>query len=438
MKLIEQQLRLKKLIQSIDSKGIVIVPSDNGASANHDSRTRFSPYADFYYLSGLTESNSILIVLPGRAEGETILFLQTSTKEQEKWTGKRVSLEEACQFYGADQAFHIDEFTTLLPQLLLGRETIYYPFGYNCKLEKNIRQAIASLERQIRSGVGAPERYIGLSSILHEMRIFKSKAEIDIMRKAAQISAAAHKRAMSTCKPGMMEYMIEAELMHEFYKQGSFRTAYPNIVAGGANACTLHYDKNNALLRDGDLLLIDAGCEYENYASDITRTFPVNGCFTKEQQAIYEIVLAAQLEAIEQVRAGKYWHDNQKMAWRIITQGLIDLGILKGSLNDLLEEKAYLQFYPHNISHWLGMDVHDVGKYKIDNQWRQLSENMVCTVEPGIYIDAGSPNVAEKWWNIGIRIEDDVLITASGYEVLSKDAPKTIADIEALMAGKNC
>jgi Xaa-Pro aminopeptidase len=282
--------------------------------------------------------------------------------------------------------------------------------------------------------VHPPDEIVSLELLLHEMRLFKSRSEIDTMRRAAEISAAAHRRAMRACRPGLLEYQLEAELSHEFISRGARSHAYPPIIGGGGNACILHYVENDAALADGDLVLIDAGAEYRGYAADITRTFPVNGRFSPAQRAVYELVLAAQHAAIAKVRPGNHWNDPHDAAVRVLTLGLVKLGLLKGEVRALIKNRAYQRFFMHRTGHWLGMDVHDVGDYKIGDSWRLLEPGMVLTVEPGLYIPAGSKGVAKKWWNIGVRIEDDVLVTRGGNEVLTHGAPKTVAEIEALMA----
>ncbi|HXK55097.1 MAG TPA: M24B family metallopeptidase, partial [Gammaproteobacteria bacterium] len=280
-----------------------------------------------------------------------------------------------------------------------------------------------------------PLEFVALDHYLHDMRLYKSRSEIKIMRDAARISAKAHVQAMKTCRPGLGEWQLEAELVHTCTAAGARDQAYSPIVGGGANACVLHYTENRAELRDGDLLLIDAGCELDCYASDITRTFPVNGRFSSPQRALYELVLRAQLAAIDKVRPGNHWNDPHMAAVRVITKGLVELGILKGYVPTLIKNEAYKRFYMHRTGHWLGMDVHDVGDYKVDGEWRLLEPGMVLTVEPGLYIPEGCKGVAKKWWNIGIRIEDDVVVTRSGCEVLTRDAPKGVAEIETLMGG---
>ncbi|HFE38413.1 MAG TPA: Xaa-Pro dipeptidase, partial [Gammaproteobacteria bacterium] len=300
--------------------------------------------------------------------------------------------------------------------------------------DKRLIEWVNKVRRKARTGILAPQEFVSLDPVIHEMRLFKSKAEIKIMRNAAKISAEAHIKAMQACKPGIREHVVEAELAHTFTKHGC-EPAYNSIVGGGENACILHYTENDAQLDDGHLLLIDAGAELDYYASDITRTFPVNGTFSEEQKTIYHIVLKAQLAAIKKVKPGNHWNQPHDAAVRELTKGLLSIGLLKGKLSELINNKAYQTFYMHRTGHWLGMDVHDVGDYKTDGKWRTLTPGMVLTVEPGLYIPANSKGVNKKWWNIGIRIEDDVLVTADGCDILSKDTPKTITEIESIMQG---
>jgi Xaa-Pro aminopeptidase len=320
--------------------------------------------------------------------------------------------------------------------MLEGKDRVYYTMGNHPDFDQRLIGWVNRLRKQARAGVHTPGEFVALDHLLHELRLFKSPEELRAMRKAARISAKAHCRAMKKCKPGMREYQIESELLYSFMQQGARFTAYSSIVGGGANGCILHYIDNQDVLQDGDLLLIDAGAEFEHYASDITRTFPVNGRFNKEQRALYEIVLEAQLAAIEEVKPGNHWNDPHNAAVRVITTGLKSVGLLKGSVDKLIKSEAYKPFYMHRTGHWLGMDVHDVGDYKIDDEWRLLEPGMVLTVEPGIYIGASMSKVPSKWHNIGIRIEDDVLVTRDGHEVLSAGVPKAVDEIETLMAGK--
>jgi Xaa-Pro aminopeptidase len=317
---------------------------------------------------------------------------------------------------------------------LANREKIHYSLGLNPLFDKIVVEAVGKIRGKIRNGIYPPLTFIDLTCTLHEMRLKKSPAEIVLMRKAATISAQAHRRAMSFCKPGLYEYELEAELQHEFQRHGARFAAYTPIVGSGANSCTLHYDANDKKIADGSIVLIDAGCEYQYYTSDVTRTFPSNGCFTAEQRAIYEIVLAAQMAGIQAIKPGEPWPAAQNAMVKVITQGLIDLGILKGRLSDLIEHEAYAPFYMHASGHWLGLDTHDVGRYKLNGQWRKLEPGIVLTVEPGIYIADTATHVEKRWHHIGVRIEDDILVTDEGNEVLSKDAPKEIKDIEALMS----
>ena len=333
-----------------------------------------------------------------------------------------------------DDSFPIDDVDDILPGLIEGRERVYSPMGKDEQFDHQLMEWVRVIRSKVRSGAHPPGEFLVLDHILHEMRLIKSKAELSLMKKSAQIAVAAHKRAMHACRPGMQEYELEAEYLYEFARSGCLAPAYSSIVAGGPNACILHYTTNDQPLNDGELVLIDAGCEYEYYASDITRTFPVNGKFTAEQKALYDIVLDAQLEAIKVIKPGGHWDDAHNRTVEVITEGLLELGLLKGKLKDLIAEGAYKDFYMHRAGHWLGMDVHDVGDYKIEGKWRLLEPGMVMTVEPGIYVSERNSSVAEKWRGIGIRIEDDVAVSKKGNEVLTKGLPKTTAEIESFMA----
>jgi Xaa-Pro aminopeptidase len=313
---------------------------------------------------------------------------------------------------------------------------VFYAMGSNPDLDRRLADWVNQIRRKARAGVHGPVEFVALDHYLHEMRLYKSAGEAALMRHAARITAAAHARLMQNCRPGMHEYELEAEFGHECASRGARFQAYPAIVGGGCNACVLHYVDNRDELRDGDLVLVDAGCEYGYYASDITRTFPVNGRFTPAQRAIYELVLAAQEAAIAKARPGNHWNDPHDAAVRTITKGLVDLGLLKGTVAKLIKDGGYAKFYMHRTGHWLGMDVHDVGDYKVDGAWRELEPGMTMTVEPGIYIPAGMRGVPKKFWGIGVRIEDDVLITKDGHDVLTRDAPKGVAEIEGLMQAR--
>ncbi len=426
--------RRAHLVRHIGKEGVAILPAAPQALRNRDSEYPYRPDSDFYYLTGFADPDAVAVLVPGRKEGAYILFCRERDPKMEIWNGPRAGQEGARALYGADEAYPISELDNILPTLLENRRTVFYDMGRQPAFDQRLLGWINRVRAKSRSGVRAPMVFSSLSEPVHEMRLFKSTAEVAAMRHAAVVSAAAHRRAMQACKPGMMEYQVEAELLHEFVREGCRFPAYNPIVGGGANACTLHYNDNNARLNDGELLLIDAGAEFNYYAADITRTFPVNGRFSPEQKALYELVLAAQYAAIDKVRPGNHWNEPHQAAVRVLTAGLVKLGLLSGKPAQLIKDESYRPFYMHRTGHWLGMDVHDVGDYKAGKDWRALEPGMVLTVEPGLYIPAGSENVPKKWWNIGIRIEDDVLVTKHGNDVLTRDAPKTVAEIEALMA----
>lgn len=421
----------------MEPNSIAIVPSAVEQTRNRDVEYPFRQDSDFYYLSGFDEPDAVLVLLPGREHGEYLLFCRERNKLMETWNGYRAGQEGAIKDFGADDAFPIDDIDDILPGLLEGRERVYYAMGRRPEFDTKVMHWVNVIRGKVRTGAQAPGEFVDLDHMLHELRLIKSAAEQKVMRKAAQISARAHCRAMQACQPGCYEYQLEAEIQHQFAIEGARFPAYSSIVGGGDNACILHYTDNNQKLAKRDLVLIDAGCELDYYAADITRTFPVSGKFSKAQKAIYELVLKAQAAAIEVTRPGNHWNDPHDATVRVITQGLIDLGLLTGSLETLIKKEAYKPFYMHRAGHWLGMDVHDVGDYKIAGQWRLLEPGMVLTIEPGIYIAADNDKVAKKWRGIGVRIEDDVLVTKSGCEVLTQDVPKTVADIEALMASSD-
>jgi len=413
--------------------GVAILPTAPVRVRNRDVHYPYRPDSDFYYLTHFAEPEAVAVLVPGREHGQYILFCRERNPDKEIWDGRRAGLEGAREEYGADDAFPIDDIDEILPGLLENREKVFYSMGRYRDFDARLMNWVNEVRGKSRNGVHAPGEFVDLDHIIHEMRLYKGAEETRLMRKAAKISAAAHVRAMQACRPGMMEYELEAELLYEFKKGGSLFPAYPPIVGGGANGCILHYTDNNAELHDGDLVLIDAAAEIDGYAADITRSFPANGKFSSEQRALYDVVLAAQLAAIEQVKPGNHWNDPHEGALRVLTHGLKDLGLLDGEVDGLIENAGYKRFYMHRTGHWLGMDVHDVGDYKVDDVWRLLEPGMTLTVEPGLYIPAGTQDVDERWWNIGIRIEDDVLVTREGNEVLSRDAPKTVDEIEALM-----
>lgn len=415
--------------------GVAIVPTAPVRTRNRDVDYVFRPDSDFFYLTQFPEPEAVVVLVPDRPHGEYILFCRERDSQKETWDGYRAGLEGACEKHGADDAFPIDDIDDILPGLLENRDKVYCNMGRYPEFDTRLMGWVNEVRAKSRNGVHAPGEFVDLDHIVHEMRLFKRADEVKTMRKAAKISAQAHKRAMQICKPGMYEYQIEAEFLYEFRRNGSQYPAYPPIVGSGANGCILHYIENNARMKDGDLLLIDAGCELDGYASDVTRTFPVNGKFSGEQKAIYELVLAAQLAAIEKVKPDNHWNDPHEAAVQVLVEGLRELKLLKGSVSKIIEKEEYRKFYMHRTGHWLGMDVHDVGDYKIDDTWRLLEPGLVMTVEPGLYISAGEKGVDERWWNIGVRIEDDVLLTRNGCDILSKDAPREVADIESLMKG---
>lgn len=428
--------RRARLLQLLGEGSIAILPAAPQTIRNRDVEHVYRPDSDFYYLTGFPEPEAVVVLIPGRKQGQCVLFCRERDPLMETWNGRRAGLDGAVERHGIDDAFPISDIDEILPGLMENRERVFYSMGTHADLDQRMIEWLKQVRKKSRAGIHAPGEFVSLDHLLHEMRLFKSRAEIDAMKKAARISAAAHCRAMQSCKPGMMEYQIEAAIVHHFMDNGCRHAAYPSIVGGGANGCILHYTENNAELKDGELLLIDAGAEYDSYAADITRTFPINGTFSEAQKALYEVVLAAQYAAIDAVKPGNHWNDPHDAAIKALTKGLIKLGILKGTLAKLVKEEAYRPYYMHRTGHWLGMDVHDVGDYKLDGQWRLLEPGMVMTVEPGLYIPAGSKGVLKKWWDIGIRIEDDVLVTRTGHEVLTSGVPKEVDEIEALMAGR--
>ena len=433
MKQSEFKKRRKQLMQRVGEGNIALIGSASMHTRNRDVNYPFRQDSDFYYLTGFNEPDALAVFVPGRTQGEYILFCREFDAKKALWEGAHSGLEGATTHYDADDAFPIDDLDDILPGLLENKTKVFYPMGCNLELDHNLLEWINHIRNQSRSGIIAPGELVSLALILHEMRLFKSAEELKLMRRAAEVSAHAHIRAMKNCKAGLYEYQIEAELIHHFIDNGLRAVAYPSIVAGGKNACTLHYTENNSKLKNGDLLLIDAGAECDHYAADITRTFPISGRFNEAQKQLYQLVLNAQTAALEQIKPGLPWNLAHDASVEVLTQGLLDLGLLKGKLKKLIKDEKYKQFYMHRIGHWLGMDVHDVGDYKIKQEWRLLEAGMVLTVEPGLYIPVDCKSVDEKWRGIGIRIEDDVLVTPTGHEILTSGVPKSIADIEALM-----
>lgn len=426
--------RRKALMAHMEPNSIAIVPAAPERPRSRDTEYHYRQDSDFLYLSGFEEPQAVLVLIPGRDHGEYVLFVRERNREREIWDGYRAGPEGACSEFEADDAFPIDDIDEILPGLLEGKQRVYYSMGKDSEFDKHVMDWVNTIRAKVRSGATPPGEFLDLSHFLNDMRLFKSAAELRVMKEAGEISARAHVRAMKASKPGVMEYQLEAEILHEFQMSGARFPAYNSIVGGGKNGCILHYIENSAPLRNGDLVLIDAGCELDYYAADITRTFPVNGKFSPEQKALYEICLQAQLEAIAECKPGKHWNDPHEATVRVITSGLVKIGLLEGDVDELIKSEAYKEFYMHRAGHWLGMDVHDVGDYKVGGEWRVLEPGMVMTVEPGIYVAPDNERVAKKWRGIGIRIEDDVAITKDGNEVLTKDVPKTVAEIEALMA----
>ena len=427
--------RRRRLMDMMGEGSIAIVPTAPVRSRNRDIEFPYRPDSNFYYLTGFGEPEAVAVLAPRREQGEFVMFCREREPEAEQWHGARLGLEGACERHGADDAFPIGDIDEILPGLLENKSRVYYAMGHFAEFDQRMLAWVARSRagaRSARSGGGLDE-FVMLDHLIHEMRLFKSKAEIGVMSRAAQVSAAAHERAMRVCRPGLFEYQIEAELLYEFTRAGCRAPAYPSIVAGGANACTLHYTENSDRLRDRDLLLIDAGAEHEVYASDITRTFPVNGRFSRAQRDVYSVVLAAQEAAIDTVAPGRTVDDVHMAAVRVLVEGLVDLGAVKGRVKRIVEKEKYKRFYMHRTGHWLGMDVHDVGDYRIDDQSRMLEPGMVMTVEPGLYIAPDDEKAPKRLRGIGIRIEDDVLVTKSGREVLTSAAPKSIDEIESIV-----
>jgi len=424
--------RRKQLMRMVGMGGIAILPSAPVRLRSRDVEYRFRQDSDFYYLTGFAEPDAVAVLAPGRDSGEYVLFCRDRDSDKELWDGSRAGLKGAVELFNADDAFPIDDIDDILPGIMESCSSVYYTIGAYGDFDRRMTEWVKSLRSRNARGIHTPDEFVALDHLLHDMRLYKSRAEISAMRRSAKMAVSAHHRAMGKVQPGMMEYEVEAEYVHEFRSHDAANSYIP-IVGTGANACTLHYIDNTARLADGDLLLVDAGCEYDYYASDVTRTFPVNGKFTPEQRAIYEIVLEAQLAAIEKTHVGNHWNDPHDAAVRVISKGLKKVGLLQGSLPKLIRQGAYREYFMHRTGHWIGMDVHDVGDYKVGDEWRLLESGMVTTVEPGIYLPA-SRKVPARWRNIGVRIEDDVAVSNSGPDVLSKGLVKEVDDIESLMA----
>ena len=426
--------RRKSLMEQMEPNSIAILPAAPVYIRNRDVEHVYRQDSDFQYLTGFPEPEAVMVLIPGREHGEYVLFCRERDPERELWDGLRAGQDGAVAQYGADDAFPIGDIDDILPGLIEGRERVYYAIGTNEKFDHRLMEWINVIRSKARQGAQPPNEFVALDHLLHDMRLYKSAAEAKVMREAAEISARAHVRAMQVSRAGLYEYHLEAELDYEFRKGGAKMPAYGSIVAAGRNGCILHYQENDAPLKDGDLVLIDAGCEIDCYASDITRTFPVSGRFSPEQKAIYELVLRAQEAAFAAIGPDKHWNEAHEATVRVIAEGLLELGLLTGTLDEVIETESYKAYYMHRAGHWLGMDVHDVGDYKVGGEWRVLEPGMAMTVEPGIYIAVDNDKVAKKWRGIGVRIEDDVLVTKTGCEIITGGVPKTVAEIEALMA----
>ena len=435
--------RRKAFSQRLDTNSVAILPSANLQFRNSDTEWPFRQSSDFYYLTGFREPNA-LCVFEKTEDGQVkfLLFNQTKDPTAEIWTGRRVGQQGACEEYGCDEAYPIEQADEKIPELFIDKKVVYFPIGNDEALDTKVNRWLKrtkTLARQKARSLGqkikcVPDTLQDILPLIHELRLFKTPQEIDLMKTAAQISADAHRQLMQLCQPDMMEYQLEASFAHYCQQAGCRSMAYMSIVGGGNNACILHYTANEMPLKAGELVLIDAGGEYQYYAADITRTFPVNGKFTEPQRKIYELVLKSQEAGIKQVKPGNTFNQVQEVILEVLVEGLIELGLLSGTVEKLIQEKAYEKFYMHNSGHWLGLDVHDAGSYKKAGLWRAFEPNMVLTVEPGLYLSEDMTDIDEQWRGIGVRIEDDVLVTKTGHEILSKDVVKTVAEIEALMS----
>jgi Xaa-Pro aminopeptidase len=423
--------RREQLMRMVGVGGIAILPAAPVRTRSRDVEYRFRQDSDFYYLTGFAEPEAVIVLAPGRDNGEYLLFCRDRDPEKELWDGKRAGQVGAVQDFAADDAFPIDDIDDILPGIMESCSRVYYTMGLYSEFDARIADWLNSLRGREARGVHTPREFVALDHLLHDMRLYKSRDEISAMRRSARIAVQAHTRVMQFVRPGLYEYEVEAEFARDFRRNAAWMS-YSPIVGGGINACTLHYVENGDVLNDGDLLLIDAGCELDYYASDITRTIPVNGRFSPAQRAIYEIVLEAQRAAIDKTRKGNHWNEPHDAAVRVITRGLKKIGLLDGTLARLIKDEAYREYFMHRTGHWIGMDVHDVGDYKVGDEWRLLEPGMITTVEPGLYIP-DSRKIPARWRGIGVRIEDDVAVTSNGPDVLSKGLIKDPDDIESLM-----
>jgi Xaa-Pro aminopeptidase len=425
--------RRRLLMRHMGRDAIAILPAAPVRTRNNDVEYNYRPDSDFYYLTAFAEPEAVAVLIPGRPQGEFVLFVRDRDPAREAWDGARAGPEGAVEEFGADDAFPVSDIDEILPGLLERCSRVFYTMGTHPEFDKRVIGWVNRLRSQGKHGMRTPHEFVALDHPLHEMRLTKSRAELVSMRRSATIACAAHRRALGAAMPGSMEYEVMAEILHEFHRRRADISYYP-IVGSGPNACVLHYRENSRQMQEGELLLIDAGCEFDYYASDVTRTLPVGGRYSRRQRAIYEIVLEAQKAAISKVRAGAHWNEPHEAAVRAITQGLVRIGLLKGRVPKLIKDGAYRQFFMHRTGHWLGMDVHDVGEYKVADQWRLLEPGMVTTIEPGVYIAPNAKGVRREWRGIGVRIEDDVVVTEGEPEVLTAGMPTDPDEIERLMA----
>jgi Xaa-Pro aminopeptidase len=430
----EYARRRRQLMRMAGEDSIIILQAAPASLRNNDVYYPYRQDSDFLYLTGFQEHDAWLVLIPDEKDGKCILFCRDRNPEREMWDGRMVGLESAVSDYGMDEAFDIKEVESRLQDLLRDTERIYYDLGRDPMFDQRLIGWLNDFRGKARKTFHAPEEIHALDHMLHDMRVYKSREELSVMRRSAKVAIEAHEIAMQMCEPGINEADIHAALMQTFIRH-QCEPSYLPIVGGGANACVLHYIANKDVLHDGDLLLIDAGAEYDGYASDITRTFPVNGKFSSEQRELYDVVLAAQSAAIEKAWAGNQWQDVHDVAIRVAAEGMIELGILGHGLEEELETEGYKHFYVHNTGHWLGLDVHDVGEYTIDGHSRELEPGMVMTIEPGIYIHPEESSVEECWRGVGIRIEDNIAITNDEARILTDGLARTADEIEALMAG---
>lgn len=431
----EFERRRGRLMEAMEADSIAVLPAAPVHFRNRDTEYPYRQESNFLYLSGFDEPDAVLVIIPERERGETILFCRERDADKERWNGRRLGPERATQMLHVDDAFPITDMDDILPGLLEGRRRVYYTMGANADFDRRVMDWVNILRAQSSKGAQPPDEFVDLGHLLHDLRLTKSAAEQRIMRQAGEITAAGHRRAMACVRPGMTEQQLEAELLYELMRRGARYPAYECIVGGGDNACIMHYTRNDAVLRDGDLVLVDAGCELQHYAADLTRTFPVNGRFSDVQRALYEVVLSAQKKAIDTVRPGAHFNAPHEAAVTVLVEGLLSLGVMSGEAHEILESERYRQYSVHKSSHWLGMDVHDVGDYRIEGEWRMMEPGMVLTVEPGLYINSEATDAPARFRGMGVRIEDDLLVTRAGCEVLTAAAPKEIADIEAEMRG---